>query len=166
MGTGHGNTCVSFDRSGKFLLVTRYWESGVSVLPWNPADGPIRAHPRFIQWPEPHEIKVAFTGNPISYAVFEGRAVAYVPITIAADAPLGLATLTVKPVFQVCDDTTCLAPTPMPSDGSSWEEYEGLKVPIEIVSLETMQANPTPPPDPNIFGGFNQAVFDDKFRES
>ncbi|MEE2907180.1 MAG: cytochrome c biogenesis protein CcdA [Planctomycetota bacterium] len=126
---------------------------------FEPADGPIRAHPRFIQWPEPHEIKVAFTGSPIPYEVFEGTAVAYVPITIAPDAPLGQASLTVKPVFQVCDDSTCLAPTPMPSDGSSWDDYEGLKVPIEIVSLETMQANPTPPPDPAIFGGFNQAVF-------
>ena len=126
---------------------------------FEPLDGPIRAHPRFTQWPEPHEIKVAFTGNPVTYAVFEGRAVAYVPVTIAPDAPLGQATLTVKPVFQVCDDSSCLAPTPMPSDGSAWDEYEGLNVSIEIVSLKAMQANPTPPPDPEIFGGFNQAVF-------
>ena len=41
--SGHNDAvqaCV-YDRSGKFLLVTRYWESGVSVLPWNPADGTI-----------------------------------------------------------------------------------------------------------------------------
>jgi 6-phosphogluconolactonase len=37
---GHGNTCCAFDRTGKFLLVTRYWESGVSVLRWSP-DGQI-----------------------------------------------------------------------------------------------------------------------------
>lgn len=38
---GHGNTCVSFDRSGNFLLTTRYWDSGFSVLPFNAADGTI-----------------------------------------------------------------------------------------------------------------------------
>lgn len=32
---GHGNSCVTFDRTGKFLLVTRYWDSGFSVLPFN-----------------------------------------------------------------------------------------------------------------------------------
>jgi hypothetical protein len=33
-----GNTCASFDRTGRWLLVTRYWESGISVLPWDPGE--------------------------------------------------------------------------------------------------------------------------------
>jgi 6-phosphogluconolactonase len=31
--TGRGNTAVSFDKTGKFLLTTRYWEGGIAVLP-------------------------------------------------------------------------------------------------------------------------------------
>lgn len=32
---GRGNTCAAFDRTGRFLLVTRYWEGGISVLPFD-----------------------------------------------------------------------------------------------------------------------------------
>jgi 6-phosphogluconolactonase len=38
---GRGNTCATFDRTGCFLLVTRYWEGGISVLPFDPATGEI-----------------------------------------------------------------------------------------------------------------------------
>ncbi|MEQ9639718.1 MAG: beta-propeller fold lactonase family protein [Alphaproteobacteria bacterium] len=38
---GQGNTCATFDRTGRFLLVTRYWEGGVSVLPFDPDSGVI-----------------------------------------------------------------------------------------------------------------------------
>lgn len=36
---GHGNTCATFDRTGRFLLVTRYWEGGISVLPFDSETG-------------------------------------------------------------------------------------------------------------------------------
>lgn len=38
---GRGNTCATFDRTGRFLLVTRYWEGGISVLPFDPDTGMI-----------------------------------------------------------------------------------------------------------------------------
>ena len=38
---GRGNTCATFDRTGHFLLVTRYWEGGISVLPFDPDTGMI-----------------------------------------------------------------------------------------------------------------------------
>lgn len=38
---GRGNTCAAFDRTGRFLLVTRYWEGGISVLPFDPDTGMI-----------------------------------------------------------------------------------------------------------------------------
>lgn len=38
---GRGNTCATFDRTGHFLLVTRYWEGGISVLPFDPETGMI-----------------------------------------------------------------------------------------------------------------------------
>lgn len=65
---GQGNTCATFDRTGRFLLVTRYWEGGVSVLPFDPETGMIGAvtsrpdhagagpHPRRQSAPHPHGI--------------------------------------------------------------------------------------------------------------
>lgn len=38
---GHGNTCVAFDRTGRFLLLTRYWDGGITVVPFDPETGAI-----------------------------------------------------------------------------------------------------------------------------
>ncbi|MEN8691887.1 MAG: beta-propeller fold lactonase family protein, partial [Desulfobacterales bacterium] len=38
---GRGNTCATFDRTGRFLLVTRYWEGGITVLQFDPDTGEI-----------------------------------------------------------------------------------------------------------------------------
>jgi len=40
---GWGNTCATFDRTGRFLLVTRYWDGGITVLPFDPDTGAIGA---------------------------------------------------------------------------------------------------------------------------
>lgn len=65
---GHGNTCATFDRTGRYLLVTRYWEGGISVLPFDPDTGVIGAvtarpghagagpHPLRQSAPHPHGI--------------------------------------------------------------------------------------------------------------
>ncbi len=132
-------------------------------LLFQPLDGPVQPHPRYIQWPETHEIQVRFTGDPIAYSVFDGDAIAFVPLTISPDAPLGQTTLMVKPVFQVCDDTQCLAPTPLPDEGSRWDEY-GIPVEIEIVSAEYLEKNPPPTPDPDIFGGYDDSIVMDLDR--
>ena len=36
---GKGNTAVTFDNSGKYVFATRYWEGGISILPFDPATG-------------------------------------------------------------------------------------------------------------------------------
>ncbi len=61
----------------------------------------------FTQWPPPH---VGPVSGLASAATFDGRAIAYVPVSIAADAPLGSVTLTFALTFQACDATTCIAP--------------------------------------------------------
>lgn len=65
---GRGNTCVTFDRTGRFVLTTRYWEGGISVLPFDPATGVISdptatplhegtgPHPLRQSMPHPHGI--------------------------------------------------------------------------------------------------------------
>jgi DsbC/DsbD-like thiol-disulfide interchange protein len=75
------------------ILVTR--STGVQVGP--------------IQWPSPSIIKLdlAGTGTPEPYGVFEGRAVAYLPLVLRPDAT-GAATLELQVSFQVCNDNICL----------------------------------------------------------
>lgn len=66
-----------------------------------------------IQWPESHTVKVSFTGSPIDYPVFEGRARIFVPLKIPDDAS-GQVTVNFVLVYQTCDDTVCLAPEEIP----------------------------------------------------
>lgn len=66
--SGRGNTCVTFDRTGRFVLTTRYWEGGIAVLPFDPATGVIAPatstpvhegtgpHPLRQAMPHPHGI--------------------------------------------------------------------------------------------------------------
>lgn len=64
-----------------------------------------------VQWPEPHAVTVSFTGSPVEFQVYEGRAIAYVPLLIDADAAVGSdLTITVGVSFQSCDDVSCLPP--------------------------------------------------------
>ncbi|MFG0260234.1 MAG: cytochrome c biogenesis protein CcdA [Phycisphaerales bacterium JB041] len=64
-----------------------------------------------IQWPEEHVITADLggTGTPEPYAVYEGKATAFVPLQIPADAA-GTVELTVAVGYQACDDTTCDRP--------------------------------------------------------
>jgi 6-phosphogluconolactonase len=75
---GRGNTCATFDRTGRFLLVTRYWEGGISVLPFDPETGMIGKvtarpdhtgkgpHPTRQSMPHPHGIH----GDPRTNRVY------------------------------------------------------------------------------------------------
>jgi len=117
-------------------------------------------HTAWTQWPESHEITVRFGGTPVPYRVFDGRAIAFVPVTVPPEAQPGEASITVRMVFQVCDDSSCLAPTPLPPEpgeeaSSRWESY-GITVPIEIRPLDQIESAGTEDP---VFGDFDAAVF-------
>ncbi|MBZ0171932.1 MAG: thioredoxin family protein [Phycisphaerales bacterium] len=63
------------------------------------------------QWPEPHAVRVSFTGSPVEYMVYEGEAVIYVPLLVSADAVPGeTLSISVRTTFQACDDASCLPP--------------------------------------------------------
>ena len=66
-----------------------------------------------IHWPTPISVGVDFfmTGNPISYQVYTGKAVIYVPVHIDDAAALGQQELELNLSYQACDETTCLPPT-------------------------------------------------------
>jgi thiol:disulfide interchange protein DsbD len=129
-----------------------------AIVAETPADAPLTAHGDFIQWPEGHELTFDFLEDPVH--VYEDRAVAFLPVTVAADAAPGTHTITVKPGFQVCNDQTCLAPTPYPPDPGdepeeSWLDY-GHAVNVEIVAPETsIDIAPTG----DLFAGFDTSVF-------
>lgn len=65
-----------------------------------------------IQWPEPYTAKVdfMFTGNPIDFQVYAGKAIAFVPVRVADDAEPGERTIPLIVNYQACDDSTCLMP--------------------------------------------------------
>ena len=89
-------------------------EVGFTVIPTEiEADaepGGPQPHPGFVQWPEPRTIEVAFTGEPVDWQVYEGEAVAYLPVTVPADVAPGAYELLVRVTYQACDDVTCLMP--------------------------------------------------------
>jgi thiol:disulfide interchange protein DsbD len=134
-----------------------YYATAVFV---STADDRLIPHPGWIQWPESHEIMVGFGGTPVPYEVFSGRAIAWVPVTVPENAAVGSATITVRPFFQACNDTTCLAPTPMPPDGDEppserWLKY-GEVITIDIVPLTEVA---TPASVQADFAGFDPGVF-------
>ncbi|MDP7029390.1 MAG: cytochrome c biogenesis protein CcdA [Phycisphaerales bacterium] len=122
-------------------------------------DGRLVPHTGWTQWPSEHEIQVGWNGDPIPYNVYEGRAIAWVPVTVPADASTGPATLTIRPVFQACDDRACMAPTPEPpEDGDEvserWNNY-GWTASVNIVPLDQATAVDVE----GDFEGFNGDVF-------
>ncbi len=128
-----------------------------------PENGSLIARTKWIQWPEAHDVEVAFGGTPVLYGVYEGKAVAFVPVHVAADAPLGSATLSVHPVFQACDDIMCMAPTPRPpapgAEPSKRWLQSAIDVTFDIVTPETLANISGSETEPPVFSGFDTSVY-------
>jgi thiol:disulfide interchange protein len=99
-----------------------------------------------IQWPEPYTARVdfMFTGTPIDFLVYAGRAVAFVPVRVADDAEPGERTIPLLVNFQACDDSICLMPERLPLS----------------VTVTIDDATPAAAPGAT-FAGFRPAVFAD-----
>jgi thiol:disulfide interchange protein len=68
-----------------------------------------------IQWPQPKAYKVNFTGAPVDYLVYSGKAVAFVPIRLPENlAPGGTLSIELELAYQACDSVTCLMPETVP----------------------------------------------------
>ena len=105
-----------------------------------------------IQWPPAHDSAVPAPQGvgTVDKPTYSGKAVAYVPIEAAADAPVGSTleiTLAVKQ--QSCDESMCLPP-----------ETTSLKVSIPVVAL----ADASLASDADLFSAFDPAVFADRSR--
>ncbi|MDP7004991.1 MAG: cytochrome c biogenesis protein CcdA [Phycisphaerales bacterium] len=117
-----------------------------------PDGSPLTLHAGYIQWPTPTIVEVGFTGTPVDYGVFSDEVVIYIPVTISSDAKIGKTSLTIKPIFQVCDETTCLRATPRPGE-SSWKEY-GITESINIAKSGNTTTSTT-----KKFENFDGSVF-------
>lgn len=92
-----------------------------------------------IQWPEEHVVEIDLTGSGVAepYAVYEGEAVAYVPLRLA-EAATGDLAVEVKVGYQACDDKTCDRP----------------RTETRTVTLRADAAAPEPDESP-LFAGFD-----------
>jgi len=108
-----------------------------------------------IQWPEPTPASVpdlTGLGGSIEVPVYQGRAIAYVPILIAEDATPGKHEMALEVTYQACDDTICLMP-----------QFPVLSVPFEVVAdIEALA--PNQPSDGSadkdeLFAAFDASVF-------
>ncbi|MBL9147099.1 MAG: hypothetical protein JNM94_00245 [Phycisphaerae bacterium] len=75
------------------------------------ADGRLVPTPSATQWPKPVMVTASYGGAPAEYGVFEGRVIAYLPVTVPANATTGLSELSIDVGYQACNDRVCLAPT-------------------------------------------------------
>ncbi|MDA0803950.1 MAG: thioredoxin family protein [Planctomycetota bacterium] len=78
---------------------------------WGPL--PAGATVGSMQWPDVHYAKADIGDGPKDYPVYEGTAIAFLPLTLPADFAGTDATLTLSATlsFQACDATSCLPPT-------------------------------------------------------
>lgn len=100
-----------------------------------------------VQWPEPHLMSAAALGDPSARVpVFEGRAIAYIPVIIGDKAPPGDLVVRVEVSYQVCDDTQCM----LPVDD------------VRPVALKVLSPGERPPAggtDAGTFAGFDNSIF-------
>jgi thiol:disulfide interchange protein len=104
-----------------------------------PPDGTAAA---LVQWPAYSTIEADVGDGRKPYAVFSDRAVIYMPLVVAADAPSGPATISGYVQLQACDDSTCVAPADIP-----------FSVTVNVEQGATMGA-----PGP-LFANFDPAIF-------
>lgn len=108
--------------------------------------GALLPHVSHIQWPSPHAVPLPWLDRKAQFEVYSGRAIAYLPVTVPSNAPLGPATLTITVGLQACDDSSCLAPAT-------------LEFPVQVSIVPSERADPRDGLDATIFGGFSHAVW-------
>lgn len=121
-----------------------------------------------IQWPQTHTAMVDFigSGKPVAYQVYEGRAIAYLPIMIDAGVPEGELILPITLSYQACDDRQCLLPeeatlevrfnvsnsiAPVPADAEITSIFEAFD-PAAFATLGMAPVAQSEAVDFNIFG--------------
>ena len=121
-----------------------------------PAGSAIDLNAGFLQWPRRDTINLGTKEKPEPYDVFNGKAVAYLPVTIKAGAKPGTVTIDFKITYQACgkinpfdDAESCLAPV--------------MEQPFSVTLTILDPAAPTrgvgTPANPTTFGEFDASVW-------
>ncbi len=97
-----------------------------------------------VQYPEAHKLKVGGMPDPI--AVFDGRPIIYLPITINDDVEPGEVEVVVQVDYQACDDMTCDFPQTVITTAT-----------LKVVGPDTEVEATEPSP---LFDGFDPKAFD------
>jgi thiol:disulfide interchange protein len=87
-------------------------------------------------------------GPPVEVPLYSDQAVAFIPLTIAPDAPPGPQTLRVIVAYQACDDKVCLMPQRLT-----------LEVPLTILPGTPADGTTRGSTEPALFATFNPAAF-------
>lgn len=105
-----------------------------------------------VQYPEAHTVQfdASFGAGTqiVPIRVYEGRAIAFVPLIVSDGAALEDVRLTITLSYQACDDSQCLQPA-----------SESASVVLSVKSLTDAAATGGGPPAA-LFDGFDPAVFD------
>ena len=102
-----------------------------------------------IQFPPTHVDKVANpdgSGQPLEVPLFSGRAVGFLRVQIAPDAPLGPQTIDVGVNFQACDSNSCQMP-----------EQQTHTVSLTILAADSQV--PGTPNEPSLFSSFDPSLW-------
>jgi thiol:disulfide interchange protein DsbD len=102
-------------------------------------------HQGFVEWPQIVGAPMNLGDGLKQYGVFEGRGIISIPITLAADAQPGPASITAALDFQACDDSGCMAPATVE-----------MTIPLTIAPLGAALASQPLGPD---FSAFPSDVF-------
>ncbi len=94
------------------------------------------------QWPAVHFAKADIGEGPKDYPVFEGRAVVFVPVTLAASARGTSIPFKATISYQACNETSCLPPT---------DVVVSLELPIATGGIASL--------DESLFDAFDASAF-------
>ena len=98
-------------RKGPLPAGTKKFDTAVwTTLHADVTETGVTIHQGFAQWPTLHEVEADLGDGKGMYAVYEGLAAIFVPITIDASATPGTRKLTFTVDFQCCSSKTCLLP--------------------------------------------------------
>lgn len=121
-----------------------------------PAGSGVNVNAGFVQWPKAETINLGTRQKPEPYHVFNGKAIAYVPVTIANDAKLGEVKIDFTITYQACgkidpfaESESCLAPV----------NDQPFSVTLTIVDPQVLAQSTTDAPDVSLFGTFDASIW-------
>ncbi len=117
-----------------------------------PSDPALRFGP--IQFPQPHDITVNYTGDPDPanqkiLPAYEKRTVFYLPVVIPPTAAPGNVELALDLRYQACDDTICFPPKTI-----------RITTTLSVLAADAPSTSPSSTPaDSDLFADFDATVF-------